>query len=466
MAAIHQNSILIRDTYFQTHPTTMSTLEQLRSGEIQGVNRLRLSDGLTQFPREIFELADCLEILDLSNNQLSSLPDDLPRLHQLKVLFLNNNHFEVVPEVLARCPQLSMISFKANQLTTLSETALPSHTRWLILTNNQLTTLPTSLGQLPRLQKLMLAGNRLQALPDELSNCHNLELIRLAANQLSALPNWLLSLPRLAWIAYAGNPFCAGFCPTVKSSGDLAEIDWRDLTVAEELGQGASGVIYRAMWRQPSAQQTVAVKLFKGEVTSDGSPLDEMQACVAAGNHPNLVGVLGRIINHPEQKAGLVFPFIDASYRSLGGPPSLDSCTRDTYSEGTQFAIDTSLRIARSIAAATAHLHSRGIVHGDLYAHNILTNEQGDSFLSDFGAAGFFDLADLNLPTALCRIEVRAFGCLLDDLLSRCPSQDIETRSELWQALKQLQQVCLSPDISDRPTWQFINETLDNLVRA
>jgi hypothetical protein len=442
----------------------MATLEQLRSGEIQGVKRLSLSDGLTQFPPEIFKLADCLEILDLSNNRLSALPDDLPRLSHLKVLFLNNNQFETVPEVLAQCPQLSMISFKANQLTTLSETALPPQTRWLILTNNQLTTLPASLGQLSKLQKLMLAGNRLQVLPDELAACQNLELIRLAANQLSALPAWLLSLPRLAWLAYAGNPFCAEWGKPPKQSQDLEQIDWGDLTVAEELGQGASGVIYRAVWQRPESSQPVAVKLFKGDITSDGSPIDEMQACMAAGRHPHLVSVLGQVVNHPEQKAGLVFPFIEADYQTLGGPPSLASCTRDTYPDDLQFPLAVSQRIVSGIAAAVAHLQGRGILHGDLYAHNILTNASGDSFLSDFGAAGFFDATEAHLSTALARIEVRAFGCLLEDLLDRCPPQDIAAHSDRWQTLKHMQQACLSSRPSDRPTWQTIVETLDSLA--
>ena len=71
----------------------MHTLEQLRSGELAGITRLQLRCGLTEFPREIFELADSLEILDLSGNQLSTLPDDLPRLHKLRVIFCSDNPF-------------------------------------------------------------------------------------------------------------------------------------------------------------------------------------------------------------------------------------------------------------------------------------------------------------------------------------------------------------------------------------
>ncbi|MDD5471347.1 MAG: leucine-rich repeat domain-containing protein, partial [Sideroxydans sp.] len=176
----------------------MHTLEALHAGELAGVKRLDLSCGLTEFPRAIFELADSLEILNLSGNALSELPDDLPRLHRLRVIFCSDNRFTHVPEVLGRCPELEMIGFKANRIGTLSAAALPTKLRWLILTDNRLRTLPPELGLCTRLQKLMLAGNQLQQLPDELANCRNLELLRIAANRFEHLPDWLLKLPRLA----------------------------------------------------------------------------------------------------------------------------------------------------------------------------------------------------------------------------------------------------------------------------
>ena len=158
-----------------------------------GEPRLKLSDNLTEFPLEILELADSLEILDLSNNQLSTLPNEFSQLKNLRVAFFNNNQFEEFPEVLAACPNLSMVSFKSNNIKTISETALSPNIRWLILTDNQLTTLPKAIGNLTKLQKFMLAGNQLTSVPPELANCQNLELIRLSANQLETMPDALLS---------------------------------------------------------------------------------------------------------------------------------------------------------------------------------------------------------------------------------------------------------------------------------
>lgn len=99
-----------------------------------------------------------------------------------------------------------------------------------------------------------------------------------------------------------------------------------------------------------------------------------MQACIAAGLHPNLIKVQGRVIGHPDDQAALVMDLIDPSYRNLAGLPSLASCTRDIYDLASRFSVAVALRMARGIASVAAHLYRHGITHGDLYGHNILWN--------------------------------------------------------------------------------------------
>ncbi|WP_309732217.1 leucine-rich repeat-containing protein kinase family protein [Chamaesiphon sp. OTE_75_metabat_556] len=438
----------------------METIDLLRSGQLQGIKRLDLAAGLTEFPIEIFDLADSLEILNLSDNKLRSLPADLGRLHDLKIIFLSNNDFEEVPEVLADCPNLSMVSFKSNKIRVLGENVLPLNVRWLILTDNQLERLPNSIGQLHKLQKLMLAGNQLRSLPDEMAACQNLELIRLAANRLESLPSWLFTLPRLSWLAYAGNPCCI-----TNLSATVATIPWAELTLADTLGEGASGVISKGVWQSPAQPPTaVAIKIFKGAITSDGSPADEMNACIAAGGHPHLVGALGEIIDCPDDRSGLILSLIPADYQNLGNPPSLDSCTRDTYAVNTSFSIETVLRITIGIASAVAHLHTQGIMHGDLYAHNILVNESGHSLLGDFGAASSYDLSDKIAGAALERSEVRAFGCLLEDLLERAQVPSAEADKQIFSRLNKLQQDCLQTIPAARPLFIEIDRILAEIT--
>jgi hypothetical protein len=441
----------------------METFNLLRSGQLKPSNRLALNCGLTEFPVEILDLADSLEILDLSNNRLNSLPDDFGRLTNLKAAFFFNNQFEEIPEVLAQCPHLSVIGFKSNQIRSVSAAALSPTVRWLILTDNQIEQLPPEIGTLSKLQKLMLAGNRLRSLPDEMAACQNLELIRLSANQLSSLPDWLLNLPRLAWLAYAGNPFA--HASTAKPS--ISPIDWSDLTLGNTLGQGASGIISKGLWQMTHTHtQEVAVKVFKGEITSDGLPIDEMQACIAAGSHPNLVTAVGQLVNHPDAKPGLILSLIPPDYKNLGHPPSLDTCTRDTYPPDTVFSLADILRIAEGVAAAVAHLHRRGILHGDLYAHNILVNDHGHSLFGDFGAASFYDAIVPSTAPALERLEVRAVGCLLEDLLDHCDQKDAIAHVDIVAQLRQLQRDCMHPTTSLRPLFASICDRLARIQQS
>ena len=434
----------------------MHTLAQLRAGTLAGITRLDLSCGLTEFPREIFDLADSLEVLNLSGNALSSLPDDLHRLTRLRVLFCSDNLFTELPACVGQCAALTMIGFKANRIEHVPGAALPPLLRWLILTDNCIGELPTELGERPNLQKLMLAGNRLQRLPESLRHCHRLELIRIAANQISQLPEWLLALPSLTWLAYAGNPL-----ETEADAAALAataSIPWSQLRLEQLLGEGASGLIHRAAWARPGHADTpVAVKLYKGEMTSDGSPLHEMNACITAGLHPNLIRAEGRVVDHPQDTAGLVMQLIEPSYRNLAALPSLATCSRDVYAEDTRFTADVALRIARGIASVAEHLHRQGITHGDLYGHNILWNAQGDCLLGDFGAASFHATQDTLESRALQRIEVRAFGVLLGELLERI---DSGLSAEERLRLEDLQQRCCQPDVLARPGFDEVIQLL------
>jgi hypothetical protein len=365
--------------------------------------------GLEAVPREVFDHAGTLEALDLSGNRFTSLPDELARLTSLRRLFVSNNPVEALPRVLGQLPALEMIGFKSCRLRHVAEDALPARLRWLILTDNQLERLPESLGQRPRLQKLALAGNRLRALPRSLGHASALELLRISANQLETFPRALLELPRLRWLAFAGNPFCT------RPPAAAEPISWSALTLHEVLGSGASGVIWRATWRESGRE--VAVKVFRGAVTSDGLPEDEVSATLLAGSHPHLVAPLGRVVDHPEGADALVLSLIPPSYRALGGPPDFESCTRDVMPSDLALTAEQFHRVVEGIASLGAHLHARGVSHGDLYAHNTRIDAEGHAQVGDFGAASVLTGLEDDVRAGLERVEVRAFGVLIDDLL-------------------------------------------------
>jgi serine/threonine protein kinase len=367
------------------------------------------------------------------------------------MLFCYNNLFTVLPEVLADCPLLRIIGFKANELTTIPPRSLNPNLRWLILTNNRITDLPAEISKCKRMQKLMLAGNQLTTLPQELSNCSNLELLRISANRLSELPQWLLHMPRLSWLAFSGNPFC-----TIPVVQPLELIHWDELELNGHLGEGASGIISKASWRNATARQEVAIKIFKGAVTSDGSPEDEMNTCIAADVHPGLVQLVGQIKGHPEDKKGLVMGLIPPSFYNLGQPPSLQSCTRDVFNDTLTLSVWQIVKIAGTIASVAVQLHDRGIMHSDMYAHNILIDDEANTLFGDFGAACFYDKKYIIQATLLERLEVRAFGCLLDDLLNLSSEQSNETLAKL----NVIRDACMVRDVLSRPDFRYLNDEL------
>ncbi len=421
-----------------------NTLAALRAGDLAGATRLDLSGAdLTQVPPEVLALADTLEVLDLSRTAICALPHDFSRLTRLKVLFASGAPFPALPEVLGDLPALSQVGFRGCGIEEIPGQALPPALRWLTLTDNRIETLPAALGERPALRKLMLSGNRLSALPESLGQARNLELLRIAANRFEAPPAWLADLPALAWLAWAGNPFDAHH--PVQAAAPVA---WSDLSVGRALGRGASGDVFEADWNG----RPIALKLFRGAMTSDGLPEREMAACLAAGEHPNLTGALGRIEDHPDGAEGLLMPLLPADWRVLAGPPSLESCSRDVYAADLAFSPDVARRLARDVAAGAAHLHARGLQHADLYAHNVLWDgEQGAAVLSDFGAAAFLPAGEEGRWTPL---DVRAFGLLLGELLDRVVGDEAPA------ALRALEAACVQPDGAARPAMAEVLSTL------
>ena len=384
------------------------------------MRELRLNgQGLCALPAAAYDHAETLELLDLSGNAFDALPGDLHRFRRLRLLFASNNRLTALPASLGECPALEMMGFKSNAIAHVPGEALPARLRWLILTNNALTTLPDALGQRPRLQKLMLAGNRLSALPESLRAAPALELLRIAANRFERLPDWLPTLPRLMWLAWAGNPMTAALEADALVAAHARAVPAAALTPGERLGEGASGVIDAATWARGGAKLPVAVKRFKGTVTSDGWPDSEMAACLAAGAHDALVPVHGTLAGAADGAHALVLGRLPEGARALAAPPSFDSCTRDVYAADTCFDTARVRHFARQVAGAMAQLHARGLVHGDLYAHNLL--RAGDRvWLSDFGAAAFLPPAQPALHAGLRALDVRGFGVLLGEWLARC----------------------------------------------
>jgi serine/threonine protein kinase len=267
-------------------------------------------------------------------------------------------------------------------------------------------------------------------------------------------------LPCLSWVAFGGNPVST----ILNINENIETIDWNNIRLCEKLGEGASGVVHKGIWKKDNSEILVAIKLFKGVATSDGLPEDEMKASIHTGRHPNSTKVHGKLINCPMNE-GLVLELIDPSFKILGLPPSFDTITRDTYPEDKKLELNHLISIAKGVASVCSHLHSRGISHGDLYAHNILVDDKGESLLSDFGAASFYEPSSLHAKS-IEGFEIRAFGCLLEELIQlvfKSIEKLNDKAKETLMILQDMQTKCINENPLSRPDFKSIVLQLNTL---
>jgi len=142
----------------------------------------------------------------------------------------------------------------------------------------------------------------------------------------------------------------------------------------QELAQGGSGLVYLA--RQPSSRKAVALKLARADIADRASVRAVFRAEAEAGRvleHPHIGSVL-ESGEHGELPY-LVMPLFD-------GGTLEDDENRRRYRTAS-----SALELISKIAAAVEFAHSRGILHCDLKASNILFNAEDQPKVCDFGLA-------------------------------------------------------------------------------
>ena len=157
---------------------------------------------LTKVPDSISDLRE-LTYLDLCGNLLSSLPESLRNLTDLKTLYLGPNNFRSLPNWLGDLKNLEFLELGYNKLSSLPESlGNLENLKELGLMNNNLQTLPKCLKSLKNLKILYLNGCNLHSLPEWLGNLTNLEILEIADNNLSILPESFRNLKKLGYINF------------------------------------------------------------------------------------------------------------------------------------------------------------------------------------------------------------------------------------------------------------------------
>jgi hypothetical protein len=160
---------------------------------------------LTSVPEFVFHMPQ-LKVLMLGENRLTSLPERIGTLTTLTRLRLGENKLASLPESLGKLTKLTELDLMHNQLVSLPESlGKLTKLKTLELGPNKLTKLPESIGTLVSLRTLQVHWNALTEIPESIGNLRNLDSLNLNENALTKLPESIGNLQKLEYLMVRGN---------------------------------------------------------------------------------------------------------------------------------------------------------------------------------------------------------------------------------------------------------------------
>ncbi|MFN2172318.1 MAG: protein kinase domain-containing protein, partial [Candidatus Promineifilaceae bacterium] len=147
----------------------------------------------------------------------------------------------------------------------------------------------------------------------------------------------------------------------------------RGLELKEKIGEGTLGVVHRAV--QPVVGREVAVKVIRHQYADDPEFIRRFEAeaqVIARLEHPYIVP----LYDYWREPDGAYLVM-----RLLRGGNLLASL------ENGPWDLEPTMKMVDQITSALAVAHRQGVVHLDIKPANILLDEAGNAYLSDFGIA-------------------------------------------------------------------------------
>ncbi|XP_026730440.1 leucine-rich repeat-containing protein 47-like [Trichoplusia ni] len=171
------NLLNISDTCLSSIPDDISRLVNLQS-------LLLFSNKIVEFNKNITSLKK-LKVLDLSRNQLKSIPESLNDMKELTSINLSSNEIEEMPKFID-FPNLITIDVSNNKLTSFLdvEDAVFPHLTDVKIKGNAIDTLPGYIVRsFPLLKNFDIGDNQLKSMPGEIANMSKLKEINLKGNK-------------------------------------------------------------------------------------------------------------------------------------------------------------------------------------------------------------------------------------------------------------------------------------------
>ena len=182
-------------------PAALDTMlvDEARRAEARGHRELVLADRqLDRLPEVLIAAMTGFESIDLSGNELATLPPAVRRLEKLQTLHLGRNRLRALPDSLGELTQLRELHLEHNDLTHWPGSVNELRTlHTLDLSDNYLETVPAEIGELRSLESLALAHNQLRSLPDVIRELTSLRALSIGSLRLQGIPIWITELSRL-----------------------------------------------------------------------------------------------------------------------------------------------------------------------------------------------------------------------------------------------------------------------------
>nr|XP_009687624.1 PREDICTED: leucine-rich repeat-containing protein 40 [Struthio camelus australis] len=162
------------------------------------LTKLILASNKLQCLSEDVKLLPALTVLDVHDNQLTSLPSALGHLENLQKLDVSHNKLKTIPEELMQLTHLRSLLLHHNELSHLPDGfGQLVNLEELDLSSNHLTDIPASFASLINVVRLSVAYNQLRNLPVDISAMKSLRQLDCTKNYLETVPSELASMASL-----------------------------------------------------------------------------------------------------------------------------------------------------------------------------------------------------------------------------------------------------------------------------